>query len=538
MQVSTDANDPVFTKKGYNVFDETDKEIDVDITEGPVIRNRRLSVYQSASSATAATGSALPNKQKDDKDGTSSPFSRGTTKLMRKGMLEVTVAVDQENGFKVEPNARMAMQSTFPLLSQKHWSGHLQAQAVVRGSTGYTRQEAAVKYSVNNKTSISTGMTAIRNRYHVYLDAQTDVGSSRQHTVSARYSQLPTMHALRGGQISLTEKSTYSYGILSSTCNIPLVLSTQPTTVSTAWQSKTIHPWRFSLGWNRIHNFSWQWSLSPKLSNFQTLRLAIGQIRQGVWAWSGNFGQQLRQGKSFHVSLSYNASQGLLWILSWSNGDFSLNIPISFLEFQDMWAAVALAGLTKVVQDAVAFMLRLDRVAVEATAQQRRQVMEKQQSARSEALGQQSLMDRQAKTRMRMERENQGLVIQSATYFLSSSLYPSGDDKQNNENSFDVTVPLQFWVNDASLELPAGSKKNLLGFFDIVAHQVKDLSKQQSLHVSDSIWTRKWWTNFFRLPIRTAQTTTSKPMLKVIYEFKGRQDQIVVYDEEKLELPR
>eukprot|EP00977_Amphora_coffeiformis_P005809 scaffold1223_cov151-Amphora_coffeaeformis.AAC.2 len=535
MQVSTDANNQLLTKNSNNVFDDTDKETDMGLMDDPVTRSRRLSVYQTASSA---TGSALPNKQKDDKDGTSSSsFSNTPTKLVRKGMLEVTFAVDQDKGVKVEPNARMAMQSTFPLLAQKQWSGHLQAQAVVRGYTGYTRQEAAVKYAVDRKTSIATGMTAVRNRYHVYVDAQTHLGSHRQHTVSARYSQLPTTSMLRGGQASLTGKSTYSYGILSSTCNVPLVVSPQPMTVSVAWQSKTIHPWRFSLGWNQIHNFSWQWSLSPKLSNFQTLRLAIGQIRQGVWAWSGNFGQQLRQGKSFHVALSYNASQGLLWILSWSNGDFSLNVPISFLEFQDMWAAVALAGLTKVVQDAVAVVLRLDQVAVESTAQQQRQIMEKQQTARSEALGQQSLMDRQAKTRMRTERENQGLVIQSATYFLSSTDHD--DRTSNNENSFDVTTPLQFWVNDATLELPAGSKKNLLGFFDILAHhQVKDPSKERDLQVVDSIWTRKWWTNFIRLPKRTAQTKVAKPMLKVVYEFKGRRDQIVIHDEEKLELPR
>lgn len=544
MQVSTDPNNQFSTDDTTkNVFDDDDtKETGLGILEDPLIQNRRVSVYkQNNKQETSSSPSASSSHQGDDD-------ALSHVKHMRKAMLEVSAAVSEAKGFQVDPQARMSMQSTFPLsVAAKQWTGQLHSQAVIRGYTGYTRQEAAVRYATgaadhNNATHVTTGATAVRNRYHVYVDAQTKIGrqqkqkqqQQQQHTVSARYTQRATTEPLRGAQLSLTGRSNYAWGIVSSTCRIPVARSPNPDplALTAAWQSKTVHPWRLSVGWNQFYNFSWQCSLSPKLSPYQTLRLAWGQVRPGIWTWSGNFGQQLRQGKSLHVALSYNASRGLLWIFSWSNGDFSLNVPISFLDFEDMWAAVALAGVTKVIQDAVALVLRLDQVAAESTVQQQKLQVDKEQAARSEALGQQGLMKRQATTRMRLEQEQQGLVIQSAIYFLSSS-----SSEKDSRTTLDVTIPLQFWVSDSSLELPAGSKKNLLGFFDILAHRIQEPKEQQDLPQVDSIWTRQWWTNFVRLPKQKARSKTARPMLEVVYEFRGNRNQIVVHDEEKLVLP-
>lgn len=509
--------------------DSLDKNDDVGIFDDPVVQNRRVSVFDASNRTASSLFSSSSDSTPDDNCAIKGP------KLSRRAVLEVPIAVSKENGLKIVPNARMSMHSNFSLFDKNGthhhhqggggtWSGRLEATAVVRGYTGYTTQEAAVKYDANQKTALQTGFSAVRNRHKVFLDVKTFLGSNKHCSLSARYSQLAMPHPGAGAEVSLAANQGYSFGMLSSRCMIPFN-SISPLRFSFSMVSKTVHRWNVSLGWNQLHNFSWNLGTDLLVREFQTLRLSIGQVRQGILALSGTFAQKIRDKMTFNVAVSYNASRGTLWILSWSNGDFCLNVPISLLDFQDVWTSMALTALSKVVQEAVAFTLRLDKLTAESTALERSILDEKQQRARSEALNQQDLMRRQAQSRANAEKEKSGLIIMNAVYQTPDA-----------RKSLDVTVPLQFWVMDGSLELPAGSKKHLLGFYDVGINQGKD--KRKSHMEVDSEWSTKWWTGFFQIPQRTATANAAKPVLVVTYEFKGRRDKVNFRDDEKLVLPR
>ena len=503
------------TKLTKDLLEKTD---DVGIFEDPVMQNRRVSVLDPSSRTTSSLFPPPSSPYRTPDDATKA------TKLSRKAVLEVPIAISEEGGLKVAPNARMSINSNFPLLEQgrKKLSGRLEATAVVRGYTGYTTQDASLKHDVNRKFSLQTGLSAVRNRRKVYVDAKASLGNSS--SLSARYSQLATTNGLRGAEVSLSANQGFSFASVSSRCMIP-VTSMAPMSFGLSVLSKTVHRWQVHLGWNQLHNFSWRCGTDLIIREYQTLRVSIGQVRQGILALSGTFAQKIRDKMSFSVALSYNASQGALWILSFTNGDLSLNVPVSFLDYQNAWAAVALTALSKVIQDAVCFSLRLDKLRSETTELEIQAMQARQQAARGEAINQQALMKRQAQSRMNAEKEKNGLIILSASYQASDP-----------NNSLDVTIPLQFWVTDGSLELPAGSKKNLLGFFDVSANQSKN-TKETTVEVN-SIWSTKWWTGFYRLPNRSSKAKAAKPVLTVSYEFRGRRDKVEIRDEEKLVLPR
>jgi hypothetical protein len=494
---------------------------DIGILEDPLKQNRRIALHQQGS--VPSFSASLPTKE-------DSGHERGEgASHSRKASIEVPIAISTEDGVKIVPSARMSMQSKFPLgsSSSKRLSGRVQASAVVRGFTGYTSQEAAVKYEMGKNSSLETGLSKVRSQHRVYMESRSAL--SRSSHVSARYSQLVATPGRRGAHASLTGSQTFSYGTLSSTCAVPLVQGS-PSSVSLALSTKTVHPWRFNLGWNQLHKLSWQWSLSPKLSDYQSLRLSLGQGRKGLWSWSGNFVQKIKSATSFSVAVSYQASRGVFWIFSWTNGDLYLNVPVSFLDFDDVSApfqTMFLAGLTKVIQDAIAMALRLDKVAAESIDMEKKKVASRSESSRKDALDQQELMKRQARSRTKLESEKNRLVIQSATYYLPGS---------PQDESLDVTVALQFWVNDGSLELPAASKKDLLGFFDL--RSSSSTNTTDPVVKTESIFSRKWWAGFVSLPGTKGRAKSTKPLIRIIYEFRGTKNEIVVQDEEKLVLPR
>ena len=66
-------------------------------------------------------------------------------------------------------------------------------------------------------------------------------------------------------------------------------------------------------------------------------------------------------------------------------------------------------------------------------------------------------MTRTAENKKKIEQEKNGLVIVSACYGLGAGAGERGE--------LDVTVPLQFFVQDSKLWLGRGSKNCVLGFF-------------------------------------------------------------------------
>lgn len=168
-----------------------------------------------------------------------------------------------------------------------------------------------------------------------------------------------------------------------------------------------------------------------------------------------------------------------------------------------------LTVLTRVIQDGLADIFLLHMMPIKAKEAAQQQVQLQKRKAQGDALKQQYLMKRQAQIRVEEEGET-GLVIRRALYGTKPSLFlqktrgiidnekpgaaceETRDQSNSNDrpcilNSsstvteashpisiaeakedeiLDVTVPLQFWVQQGQLELPAVSKRNMLGFYD------------------------------------------------------------------------
>lgn len=74
------------------------------------------------------------------------------------------------------------------------------------------------------------------------------------------------------------------------------------------------------------------------------------------------------------------------------------------------------------------------------------------------------LMEEEVHRKQEAEDRNGGLVIIQA--FYGKINIDEAFVEESTENIIDVTIPLQFLVKDSKLELPAGSKSTLIGFYD------------------------------------------------------------------------
>ena len=290
-------------------------------------------------------------------------------------------------------------------------------------------------------------------------------------------------------------------------------------------------------------------------------------------------------------------------LVVWTDSDFRLRIPIGLVPHPQQqqpdgsWFAFSLQSLfltvlTRVIQDGLADMFHLHVAQTQAkeTAQQQAQLQ--RQKAMGDALKQQHLMKRQAQIR-REEEGQTGLVIQKAVYgtnleFLrnqkrktmtatTNNLNTCGDvpiattnnnNDTNNSNGttndmmeafslgiLDVTIPLQFWVQQGKLELPILSKRNLLGFCDLRAWQLPDGGTQQQqqqqnntdsspssslLSLSSTGGMSSWWKGFVtrQKTLKDLAKDVQSPLeLYIQYDCGGCSYEITIQDEEGIELP-
>jgi Domain of unknown function (DUF3395) len=164
---------------------------------------------------------------------------------------------------------------------------------------------------------------------------------------------------------------------------------------------------------------------------------------------------------------------------------------------------------------------------------------------KQDAATQQRLMRRQAELRTAAELEKNGLVIQSA-------IYEFGGDDVNTE-SWDVTIPLQFWVQNetSTLQLAVGSKQHLLGFYPLSSPPMDNNISSSDSGSKDAVLHDKreenrvpWWQEYWTPTTRRSKQTTSqaknpvsKPKLTVKYSYEGNDFEKEVKDDEGLILP-
>ena len=125
----------------------------------------------------------------------------------------------------------------------------------------------------------------------------------------------------------------------------------------------------------------------------------------------------------------------------------------------------------------------------------------------------------------REEQEKDGLLIQKALY------QAVGGD------TWEVTIPLQFWVSHSSLNLPPVSKSEFLGFYDVSAC-LKTKSEAQD---HSSTWWNDLWNDLWDLTAESAARKSPQKIpnvtLAVEYKFRGQLYSITIQDQEELLLP-
>ena len=231
------------------------------------------------------------------------------------------------------------------------------------------------------------------------------------------------------------------------------------------------------------------------------------------------------------VGIRAGPAAGLAWLWQLDQGNFRLRVPVTVRPGIDgaasAVAAVYLAVLSALIDTAVADMIGAARsraLAVDGdgggasagSAMKRTASLLRIDKAREDAEVQLSLMGRQAETKLRREESKNGLVIDTAVYYVE------GGDR------LDVATQLQFWVNDSSLYLPSTPKSNLLGFYDVTGGS--KMSPSKKMEEKGAGW-REPWKRFW------AEPDVLAPILYVCYRFEGEYFEVSVRDDDELVLP-
>jgi hypothetical protein len=172
--------------------------------------------------------------------------------------------------------------------------------------------------------------------------------------------------------------------------------------------------------------------------------------------------------------------QSMDWFLRIDHDDLSLHIPIQFhnnvghtpksLAVSAFWTgpnifmivleSIRVWFLSRCIQSALQFWIQGNENAAYKNKLEKESYRLNRTDGKSlrDAMNQVESMRRRADMVRAKEEEKRGLVIEKAWYYID------GCSCQTHPCYMDVTIPLQFWVQESKLFLAAGSKRFLLGF--------------------------------------------------------------------------
>jgi hypothetical protein len=369
------------------------------------------------------------------------------------------------------------VQSRFPLSSQ--WSGALLGRSVVRGRTGYTTGQANLLYQPLPSTSLQCCVRMAEDEPCGDIGVETHglactLSSNRLLTVAA----------------SRDFKLVSVRGTVNSQRQLNVFLD-----------SRTRHNWKLAFSPSRI-----AFAVRPTLQNNRLVQVFGSYTLLQHESWTAGFwlGQSLETTR-VGAGLTQSASH-LKWVLSFSRDGLTLCIPLVLSLTNDpFWFPVQVLSMTLLSQVVTEMLSKVLSFSPSSQATQPK-FTDSSNVDKNTALQQQVLMERQAKQRMLQETKNGGLVIQRGLYY-------------NGTASLDVTIPLQFWVTNSALHLPATSKAHLLGFCTL------ELPALETTPGS-------FWTGFFAKDM-SKQTA----ILLVEYKHADKLHQVTIADNQQLSLP-
>lgn len=110
--------------------------------------------------------------------------------------------------------------------------------------------------------------------------------------------------------------------------------------------------------------------------------------------------------------------------------------------------------------------------------------------------------------------------------------------------ALDATIQLQFWVNDGRLRMPAVSKKNMLGFYDVLEYvSDEDWMSEMSSDTDEeqlSIWQRACLVLKQQLGVTSKITGSRRDLRTVIsirYKWEDKTYDVMFLDDEAVQLP-
>jgi hypothetical protein len=457
------------------------------------------------------------------------PYSRRTATTSgpsRSALLEIPLNFS-DSGLSMERKTKMVVNSSFPALGR--WQAGLGASTCMRGRTGVSTGKAEVYYSLGSKASLRGGVVV--GEHPNFILGGTFTNPSKTSSLTATFQTRPKWSWTHSNFIVSTKhvidpRFTISATAQSSSC------------VNINVASKTTVPWNIGLGLNwRKRSPSVQLQLSPQLGNRQ-LHLTTTTMwsggKDGNWAVGGTLSQRTKEVSPFEFSLGVRHTgmrdKGLVWVFSLSHGGFVLRIPIvisTVVPASSLWYPIQVTYfllLSRIVQDAIASVLQLNcNQTSDKLAQQ--QKLQNREKVRQDAARQQLFMERQAKIQTEAEEKRNGLVVQKAVY------HAHGGD------SWDVTIPLQFWVSDSCLQLSASSKCYMLGFYDVAA-SASTKKKYYVRRVKQTGSRFCWlWAPFVSIKDQEKMTKPVSAKLSVNYAIGDDSYEITIQDDEELTLP-
>ena len=470
---------------------------------------------------------ALPGKQKGIEDHDAGDQSLQNS-IHKKATFELPLELT-DDGIQLLKNAQLSMMCSMPPSRVNgRWSGTLAGKSSLGGKSNTATGSITLDYKATSWSKVSLGMIRGHELHHPLIT----MGG----TLSRQGSALGVnfYHNLSLLQPPLRGDSMYSLSFRHVFPKSKWRFTSQLSRSTVMSVSMTNSKVEGGLGWNLRQPKKLQLRLGvrPKLSEGRRAHL-YWHWKLGLWQVGASMVQSLHsQAATIGVGLRVVSTRGLEWVFSWNRGDASIRIPVIIshtLNSATLGQTLYLSMVSFLFQEALADMWGWTN-SPETTTHTKAiyETVVDVQKQKEDAVLQRDLMSRQAKRKKRDEEEREGLVIHEAVYRVAG-----GD-------AWDATAQLQFWVTQSSLSLPAMSKQELLGFYDITAGRKNEDDNSKSSPVES--WWRGAWDDLWDA---TATDSKSKqtlkkgpvPTLTVCYDFKGDQYRMTVKDDEALMLP-
>jgi len=186
--------------------------------------------------------------------------------------------------------------------------------------------------------------------------------------------------------------------------------------------------------------------------------------------------------KTFHFAVdSVVTTQGNHWDLMIHYREHKLSIPIILSENPGLTSSLLCLLLPVVgVASFSSFILTPYYVLRSKKKKEEQQKEKEEQIAKGKARAEVDikLMKHSVKKNRQIEEQKRGVLIVEGMYGVLNNKKKTDDDQPvdpNNQQIADVTVPLQYLVENSHIYLRKGTKTNLLGFYDPAPGEKKQL---------------------------------------------------------------